>query len=155
MKTPCPVNGKYNGRLPDNDQLCSMMTSSCNSDIMHFQYGPCDSNEIYEKRVYRCLGQWTDKDSATIFTLTKRADNVVDVFECFVGINPNGSEKQIILEEAHSCYKNGQQGNHLPFGMEMNQTGKVKVSLSKDHSLILFNRTLQHRVSQRMLPMNR
>lgn len=119
---------------------------------MHFQYGPCDSKEIYEKRVYRCLGQWADKDSATIFTLTKRADNVVDVFECFVGINnPNRSEKQIIIKEAgESCYKKLNVEN---FGMEMNQTGKV--SLSKDYSLILINRTLQHHVSQIMLPMNR
>lgn len=120
-KTSCPVSGKYLGRLPDDDQLCSMMTSNCNSDIMHFQIGPCDLAEIYEKRIYRCLGQWTDRDSSTVFTYTKRVDDVVDVYECFVGINPAGSQKKIIIREAgDSCYKMLDVEN---YGMEMNQTG--------------------------------
>lgn len=127
-KTSCPVSGKYLGRLPDDDQLCSMMTSNCNSDIMHFQIGPCDSAEIYEKRIYRCLGQWTDRDSSTVFTYTKRVDDVVDVYECFVGINPAGSHKKIIIREAgDSCYKMLDVEN---YGMEMNQTG-MKINRKK------------------------
>lgn len=47
--TSCPINGKYFGRLPDDLELCSTMTSSCKSDVMHFQVGHCDSSEIYEK----------------------------------------------------------------------------------------------------------
>lgn len=90
---------------------------------MHFQIGPCDSSEIYEKRIYRCLGQWTDRDSSTVFTYTKRVDDVVDVYECFVGINPAGSQKKIIIKEAgDSCYKMLDVEN---YGMEMNQTGEI------------------------------
>jgi hypothetical protein len=88
---------------------------------MHFQIGPCGSDEIYEKRIYRCLGQWTDKESSTVYTFTKRADDVVDTYECFVGLMA-GSVKRIVIREAgESCFKMLDFNN---YGMEMNQTGK-------------------------------
>lgn len=127
VTTACPIDGTYFGRLPDDLELCSMMTSKCNSDIMHFQIGPCDSSEVYEKRIYRCLGQWTDKDRATVYTFTKRVDDV-DTYECFVGLMA-GSEKQIIIREAgESCFKMLEFNN---YGMEMNQTGEFTKSLKQ------------------------
>ena len=95
------------------------MTSSCNSDVMNFQAGPCDSKEVYEKRVYQCLGQWTGSKGST-FTFTKRIDNVANTYECFVGLM-EGTEKQIIIREAgENCFKMLDPHN---YGMEMNQTG--------------------------------
>lgn len=121
QKSSCPINGKYFGRLPDDLELCSLMTSSCNSDVMHFQIGPCDSNDVYEKRIYQCLGQWTDSRSSTVYTFTKRIDNVVNTYECFVGLMA-GSEKHIVIREAgENCFKMLDPHN---YGMEMNQTGE-------------------------------
>jgi hypothetical protein len=124
IKTSCPIKGTYVGKLPDDLELCSMMKSNCNSpDVMNFQIGLCDSSEIYEKRVYRCLGQWTDKESATVYTFTKRLD-VVNTYECFVGLM-TGSEKQIVIREAgENCYK---YLDPQKYGMEMNQTGELKI----------------------------
>lgn len=86
---------------------------------MNFQIGPCDSSEIYEKRVYQCLGQWTDSKGST-FTFTRRIDNVVNTYECFVGLM-EGTERQIIIREAgENCFKMLDPHN---YGMEMNQTG--------------------------------
>lgn len=117
-KTSCPISGKYIGRLPDDLKLCSVMISHCNSDVMHFQIGPCDSSDVYEKRVYRCLGQWTDDKST--YTFTKRID-VVNTYECFVGLMA-GSENQIIIREAgDNCFKMLDPTN---YGMEMNKTGE-------------------------------
>lgn len=124
MKTDCPINGKYAGQLPDNLELCSQMTSSCDSDIMHFQIGPCDSTELYEKRVYQCLGQWTDKKSATVYTFTKRVDEVVNTYECFVGLEAESERRIIIKEAGENCFKMVDPNN---YGMEMNQTGKISV----------------------------
>lgn len=91
---------------------------------MYFQIGPCNAPEIYEKRIYRCLGQWTDKNSSTVYTFTKRVDDVVsalDTYECFVGLMTS-SVKQIILREAgENCYKSIDPQH---YGMEMNQIGK-------------------------------
>lgn len=91
---------------------------------MYFQIGPCNTPEIYEKRIYRCLGQWTDKNSSTVYTFTKRVDDVVsalDTYECFVGLMTS-SVKQIILREAgENCYKSIDPQH---YGMEMNQIGK-------------------------------
>lgn len=121
LKSSCVINGKYTGRLPDDLDLCSVMTSNCNSDVMHFQIGPCDSTEVYEKRIYQCLGQWTDSKSSTVYTFTKRIDNVVNTYECFVGLMA-GSEKQIVIREAgENCFKMLDPQN---YGMEMNQTGE-------------------------------
>lgn len=98
-----------------------MMTANCNSDVMHFQIGLCDSSEIYEKRIYQCLGQWTDSKSSTVYTFTKRID-AVNSYECFVGLMA-GSEKQIIIREAgENCFKMLDPHN---YGMEMNQTGEL------------------------------
>lgn len=108
-----------------------MMTSSCNSDIMHFQAGPCEPNEqiseIYEKRVYRCLGQWTDKtNNSTVYTFTKRVDESVNAFECFVGLMTD-TEKQIVIREAgENCFKSLDPKN---YGMDMHQIGKWSLKL--------------------------
>lgn len=121
QKSSCPINGKYYGRLPDDLELCSLMTANCNSDVLHFQIGPCDSSDVYEKRIYQCLGQWTDNKSSTVYTFTKRIDNVVSTYECFVGLMA-GSEKHIVIREAgENCFKMLDPKN---YGMEMNQTGK-------------------------------
>lgn len=120
-KNVCPINGQYKGRMPDDLELCSMMTSSCNSDIMHFQIGLCDSTDVYEKRIYQCLGQWHDQNSSTMYTFTKRVDSI-NAYECFVGLM-EGSEKQIVIREAgENCYK---MLEPRKYGMEMNQTGKM------------------------------
>lgn len=97
------------------------MQASCNSDVMHFQVGPCDSEDVYEKRVYRCLGQWTDSVNSNVYTFTKRIDDVVNTYECFVGLM-GASDKQIIIREAgENCFKMLVPQN---YGMEMNQTGE-------------------------------
>ena len=92
---------------------------------MHFEIGLCDLSEIYEKRIYRCLGQWTDKDSSTVYTFTKR-DDVVNTYECFVGLMAKaGSDKQIVIREAgENCYK---KLDPLKYGMEMNKTGSLTI----------------------------
>lgn len=124
MKTPCPINGKYFGKIPDDLELCALMESSCDSDVMHFQVGPCDTSDIYEKRIYKCLGEWTDTKSSKVYTFTKRIDDVVNTYECFVGLMA-GSEKQIIIREAgENCFK---MLDVQSYGMEMNQTGNAYV----------------------------
>jgi hypothetical protein len=116
-KTSCPISGTYVGRLPDDLNLCSVLKSECESDVMHFQIGPCDSKDIYEKRLYRCLGQW--RDAQTTYTFTKRID-VVNTYECFVGLMA-GSEEQIILREAgENCFKMLDPNN---YGMQLDKTG--------------------------------
>ncbi|KAG5675652.1 hypothetical protein PVAND_005539 [Polypedilum vanderplanki] len=119
----CPIFGKYFGKLPDAMDLCSIISSDCrHPDIMFYHIGPCDSmHDIYETRVYRCLGHWTDKKSENVYTLTQRVD-VVNTYECFVGLMTNGDS--IFIREAGeegNCYKSL---DPLSFGMEMNRTEK-------------------------------
>ncbi|CAO1336353.1 unnamed protein product [Diamesa tonsa] len=118
VKTSCPISGNYSGILPDDENLCALITTDCKtSDIMYFQVGACETGDIYESRTYRCLGQWTDKTNT--YTYTKRID-VVDTYECFVGLRV-GTDNNIFMKEAgEMCYKNI---NPLPHGMEMHQLG--------------------------------
>jgi hypothetical protein len=124
-RVSCPIAGKYFGQLPDDGEFCSTITSECDSpDIMNFQIGLCDFSEIYEKRTYRCLGQYLDKDSHTVYTYTKRVD-VVNTYECFVGLMaPGSSDNHFMIREAgENCYKSIE----FSYGMEMNQTGKIEM----------------------------
>lgn len=120
-RVSCPITGKYLGQLPDEMDLCSTLTSDCESpDIMNFQIGLCDFSEVYEKRTYRCLGQYMDKETNRVYTYTKRVD-VVDSYECFVGIAMGSSESHFTIREAgENCWKSIE----FPYGMEMNQTGE-------------------------------
>lgn len=91
---------------------------------MYYQNGPCDTTDIYETRVYRCLGHWKDEKSKNVYTLTQRVD-VVNTYECFVGLmtNPHDGNSIYIREagEEGNCYKSL---NPFYFGMEMNRTGE-------------------------------
>lgn len=121
-RVSCPITGKYFGRLPEEMELCSKLASECESpDIMNFQIGLCDFSEVYEERTYRCLGQYMDKETNRVYTYTKRVD-VVNTYECFVGLAINGSETHFTIREAGAnCWKNIE----FPYGMEMNQNGEV------------------------------
>lgn len=107
--------------------LCSIISSDCHQpDIMFYHIGPCDSHDIYETRVYRCVGEWTDKKSENVYTLTQRVD-VVNTYECFVGLMTNGDS--IFIREAGeegNCYKSL---DPFSFGMEMNRTGEFYATM--------------------------
>ncbi|CRK99969.1 CLUMA_CG013264, isoform A [Clunio marinus] len=138
VKTSCPIEGEYFGQLPDALSFCAVMKSNCNSpDIMYFQIGICDTDEIFEKRVYQCLGQWTtqshDKKNSTVYTLTKRIDEVVNTYECFVGIM--AGEKQFIIREAgENCYK---MLDPYDYGMLMNQTAPCQYENQPEDRIIV------------------
>lgn len=124
IKTACPINGKYSGMIPDAENLCAVLSSDCsNLDIMYYQVGACDYDTIYEKRTYRCLGQWTDKNKA-IYTYTKRMD-AVNSYECFVGAIIGSNKKITIKEAGESCHKHV---NPFDFGMEMHQNRKCIIN---------------------------
>jgi hypothetical protein len=121
-KVKCPINGVFHGKLPDDEDLCSRIFSDCSHpDIMTYEIFPCNAPHVaYETRIYRCIGHWSEEKNKNVYTLTQRVD-VVNTFECFVGLMTN-SEDNIIIREA------GQEGNcykldPLSFGMEMNRTG--------------------------------
>lgn len=73
---------------------------------------------IYEKRVYQCLGQWINPRTSTVYTYTKRID-IVNTYECFVGLMVKDNNNIIIREAGETCYHN----LDPYFGMEMNMTG--------------------------------
>ncbi|KAL7052289.1 hypothetical protein ACKWTF_004836 [Chironomus riparius] len=142
-KEKCPIYGKYFGKLPDDMKLCSVISSDCkNPDIMFYQIGPCDSHDIYETRVYRCLGHWIDKKSTNVYTLTQRVD-VVNTYECFVGLMTNSDDgKNIFIREAGeegNCYKSL---DPFSFGMEMNRTGENDGIFVRGMILMRFNSSL-------------
>ena len=142
-KEKCPIYGKYFGKLPDDMKLCSVISSDCkNPDIMFYQIGPCDLRDIYETRVYRCLGHWIDKKSSNVYTLTQRVD-VVNTYECFVGLMTNSDDgKNIFIREAGeegNCYKSL---DPFSFGMEMNRTGENDGIFLRGMILMRFNSSL-------------
>jgi hypothetical protein len=104
--------------------LCSIMISDCeNSDIMNYQIVSCSSNEVYERRTYKCLGQWTDKKTKNVYIYTQRID-VVNTFECFVGLMIHKEMDRIIIRyagEDGNCYKSVDPNL---YSMEMNRTGE-------------------------------
>lgn len=124
VRVKCPISGRFFGRLPDDVDLCSEMTSDCeHPDILNYQIGPCNSADIYEKRIYRCVGHWTDQKTKNVYTFTQR-DDIVSSFECFVGLLSSEHENRIVIKEAGeggNCYKAIDLNS---FAMEMNQTGK-------------------------------
>lgn len=48
-QSPCPVDGEFDGLLPDAQGLCAKLSSECESpDIMHYQVSACEYDEIIE-----------------------------------------------------------------------------------------------------------
>lgn len=46
---PCPIDGEYEGLIPDADGLCAKLWSECHApDIMFYQVSSCDNNEVFE-----------------------------------------------------------------------------------------------------------
>lgn len=67
--------------------------------------------------------------------LIQRIDDVVNTYECFVGLMA-GSEKQIIIREAGAnCFKTIDVQH---YGMEMNQTGNQNSSTLNLNLIVLF-----------------
>ncbi|XP_058121055.1 uncharacterized protein LOC131285020 [Anopheles ziemanni] len=113
--SPCPIIGEFSGIIPDDEGLCAKLSSECESqDIMYYQISACDyTNEVYEEREYRCLGQWTHRN--IVYTYTQRRD--VGTYECFVGTMH--SDRQIFIKEAgEHCQRDV---NPHRFGMELNK----------------------------------
>lgn len=123
VRVKCPISGHFFGRLPDDVDLCSKMSSDCeHPDILNFQIGPCNSTDIFEKRKYRCVGNWTDLKTKNVYTFTRR-DDIVSSFECFVGLLSSEYDNRIAIKEAGeggNCYKSVDLNS---FAMEMTQTG--------------------------------
>lgn len=47
--TPCPVDGEFEGLIPDADGLCAKLWSECRApDIMFYQVSACEYNEVFE-----------------------------------------------------------------------------------------------------------
>jgi hypothetical protein len=117
MPSKCPILGHYSGIIPDNENLCTTITSDCTKpDVMYYQVGPCTDDIIFERRIYQCLGEWISDN--VIYTYTRRLDTVASS-ECFVGAEADPEAHKIYIKEAGEiCHKNI---NPWHFGMEMNQ----------------------------------
>lgn len=47
--TPCPVDGEFEGLIPDAEGLCAKIWSDCHArDIMYYQVSACDYSEVFE-----------------------------------------------------------------------------------------------------------
>lgn len=52
--SPCPVDGEFEGLIPDAGGLCAKLWSECHAlDIMYYQVSACDYNEVFEGAFYR------------------------------------------------------------------------------------------------------
>lgn len=103
---------------------------------MYYQVGPCTDDVIYEKRTYRCIGQWID-DKGVLYSYTKRIDTIPS-YECFVGAETSLGTKKIFIKEAgESCHKHI---NPFQLGMEMDQLSEfvilMKLSIGIDSIII-------------------
>lgn len=118
---PCPTTGEYSGVIPDALGLCSRLASDCkSSETMYYDVSACEESEdIYEERIYQCLGEWEENDLHYIYT--KRKD--IGSFECFVGakVGDSNSEKIYLKEGGENCDR---QVNPFKYGMEMNKICK-------------------------------
>lgn len=87
---------------------------------MYYDVSACEESEdIYEERIYQCLGEWEENDLHYIYT--KRKD--IGSFECFVGakVGDANSEKIFLKEGGENCDR---QVNPFKYGMEMNKICK-------------------------------
>lgn len=113
--------------IPDALGLCSRLASDCkSSETMYYDVSACEESEdIYEERIYQCLGEWEENDLHYIYT--KRKD--IGSFECFVGakVGDSNSEKIYLKEGGENCDR---QVNPFKYGMEMN---KICKSLKSFH----------------------
>lgn len=47
--SPCPVDGEFEGLIPDSNELCAKLWSECESpDIMYYQVSVCGYDEVFE-----------------------------------------------------------------------------------------------------------
>lgn len=54
VATPCPVDGEFEGLIPDADGLCAKLWSECHApDIMYYQVYACEYNEVFEGKYIR------------------------------------------------------------------------------------------------------
>lgn len=101
---------------------------------MYYDVSACEESEdIYEERIYQCLGEWEENDLHYIYT--KRKD--IGSFECFVGakVGDANSEKIYLKEGGENCDR---QVNPFKYGMEMNKICEYKFGLYQAFTLILY-----------------
>ena len=49
MESPCPITGKYNGKITDLPGMCAELSSDCRTrEIMNYKVSDCNSGELYE-----------------------------------------------------------------------------------------------------------
>lgn len=61
--TACPVDGEFEGLIPDAAGLCAKLWSECHApDIMYYQVSACDYNEVFEGK---CKWRKMSKDFNT------------------------------------------------------------------------------------------
>ncbi|KAK7582264.1 hypothetical protein V9T40_013709 [Parthenolecanium corni] len=97
-ESPCPVLGEYAGKLPDSPNMCAKLWSDCSvPDTMYYSVSDC-SQQIYDDREYKCLGQWQENGFTYTFTQRKH----VGTYECFVGA-PLSENEFMIREAGRHC----------------------------------------------------
>ncbi|XP_072750030.1 uncharacterized protein [Anoplolepis gracilipes] len=102
VESPCPITGQYTGMITDLSGMCAELSSNCNTrEIMYFKVSDCESKELFEERIYLCLGQWEEK--GVMYTYTMRNDTNTN--ECFVGLIVN-DEEIYIKEAGDHCIRN-------------------------------------------------
>lgn len=115
-KSPCPVSGLYTGNIPDETSLCAKLSSDCESpEVMYYSVMDCETQQVFEDRQYRCLGQW--EESNFVYTYTQRTD--ASAHECFVGSIVSNHEIYII-EAGEHCNR---RMDPLSFGMKLVRQG--------------------------------
>lgn len=149
----CPIDGDFEGRIPDAEGLCAKLWSECDRpDIMFYQVSACDYDEIFEgkrthstmarcidevsfaEREYQCLGQWNENN--LVYAFTKRRD--VGVFECFVGTM--ATNQDIFIKEAGEHCQRDVDPNR--YGMQLKQTkfcntNRRKIAKMPSHKSIM------------------
>lgn len=102
VESPCPITGRYSGRIPDLPGTCAALSSNCiTKEIMYYRVTDCDTGELLEERTYLCLGQW--EENGVMYTYTMRNDTNTN--ECFVGLIIN-DEEIYIKEAGEHCLRN-------------------------------------------------
>lgn len=159
-RSACPIDGEFEGLIPDAEGLCAKLWSECDTpDIMFYQVYACDYDEVYEgkladidfagfatnkssnhfrfsfsEREYQCLGQWKEND--VVYTFTMRRD--VGVYECFVGAL--SSNQDIFIKEAgEHCQRDVDPHR---YGMQLKQTkycntNRRKIAKMPSHKSIM------------------
>ena len=116
QESPCPVAGLYTGHIPDETSLCARLSSDCQKlEEMHYTVMECGSQQVYEERDYRCLGQWTE--GKLVYTYTQRTD--ASTHECFVG-SIDSDQEIWIMEAGEHCQR---KVDPLTYGMRLQRRG--------------------------------